>query len=370
MSIHIDDRGDRRRYKVRWRQGGKLRSRSFAKLADARAFDAEIKRLQASGDIDVVTRGAVLLRDYVWQWWDRYAKPNLTDATLENYALQIDKRIIPTLGDFRVREVTPARIEEWIVQRRRAGDGTPTIGKALTVLQAIFRQAEVDDIVARNPVAVARKPRQSRERNPAPITPATVEAIRRHMLAAGRLRDATLVSVLAYSGLRPESEAVTLTWSQVRDRTILVRDTKRHTTRTVRLLAPLAQDLREWRMASGRPGERALVFPAGTGGPWKGHDWDNWRDRVYRPAAIAAKLPPDTIPRDLRGSFASLLIAEGQNPLEVARQLGHSARMCLERYAQVFEEHDPAHRVMAEDAIAAARAAGTTAATRTLGGGK
>jgi len=49
-----------------------------------------------------------------------------------------------------------------------------------------------------------------------------VEAIRTRLLALGRTRDATLVSLLAYAGLRPESEAVTLTWEQVGARAIFI----------------------------------------------------------------------------------------------------------------------------------------------------
>jgi integrase len=43
-----------------------------------------------------------------------------------------------------------------------------------------------------------------------------------------------------------------------------------------------------------------------------------------RPAtAIAVGLPEDPNPRDLRASFASLLIYEGLNMFEVAPHLGH-----------------------------------------------
>ena len=63
-------------------------------------------------------------------------------------------------------------------------------------------------------------------------------------------QDATLVSVLAYAGLRP-GEALALTWADVGERTILVersialgevKETKTRTTRSVRLLAPLKND--------------------------------------------------------------------------------------------------------------------------------
>ena len=65
----------------------------------------------------------------------------------------------------------------------------------------------------------------------------------------------------------------------------------------------LTGDLAEFRIRCGRPDDDDLVF-----GDWSLDDWDNWRERNFQPAAIAVGLPDDTIPRDLRGSFASLLI--------------------------------------------------------------
>jgi integrase len=60
-----------------------------------------------------------------------------------------------------------------------------------------------------------------------------------------------------------------------------------------------------------------------------------------QPTAQDAGLTADTIPRDLRGSFASLLIFEGLNVLEVAAQLGHKPSTCLDIYGRLFEEFDP-----------------------------
>jgi integrase len=50
-------------------------------------------------------------------------------------------------------------------------------------------------------------------------------------------------------------------------------------------------------------------------------------------------------PRDLRGSFATLLIYEGHPVTEVAEQLGNSAAQCLRDYAGVFDEYARADRV-------------------------
>ena len=61
-------------------------------------------------------------------------------------------------------------------------------------------------------------------------------------------------------------------------------------------------------------------------------------------------------PRDLRSSFATLLIYEGQPPQYVAEQLGHSAATLLRDYARVWQDFDPSQRMSAEEQITRTRA--------------
>jgi hypothetical protein len=63
------------------------------------------------------------------------------------------------------------------------------------------------------------------------------------------------------------------------------------------------------------------------------------------------------VPYDLRHSFCSLLIQEGQSVVEVAAQAGHAPTMTLNTYAHVFEELKGGARLDAEAQIKAARAA-------------
>jgi integrase len=72
------------------------------------------------------------------------------------------------------------------------------------------------------------------------------------------------------------------------------------------------------------------------------------------PSAEAAGIA-NARPYDLRHSFVSHLIAEGQNLVDIARQAGHSPTMALNTYAHVFEEFDPAERMSAADRIRQAR---------------
>jgi hypothetical protein len=126
-----------------------------------------------------------------------------------------------------------------------------------------------------------RKPPSRRKREVKVLPPGMIEGLR----AQVPLRDAVLVSVLAYAGLRP-GEALALCWRHIGERTITVegsvsfgelKETKTNSSRTVRLLAPLARDLAEWRMAQGRFGNDELLFPRADGKPWTRDDWNNWR---------------------------------------------------------------------------------------------
>jgi integrase len=184
-------------------------------------------------------------------------------------------------------------------------------------------------------VRAVRNPSGARKRSVTPLAPETVEEMRHWLLRRNLIRDATLVSVLAYAGLRPGAQAFALTRGLVRERTLLVEaavslgqitETKTRLRRTVRMLAPLSQDLAEWRLHCGRPDAGVLVFPGHDGWPWSAAAWKNWRRRAFGHAASAAGVP-DARPYDLRHSFVSLLIAEGCNILEVARQAGHSPTM-------------------------------------------
>jgi integrase len=243
---------------------------------------------------------------------------------------------LPRLGGVELRRITPAAIADFADDLRRADVGDATSGKVLSLLQGVLGRAVVLGRISSNPVAVIRKPAQGRLRAVRPLTPTMVETLRRQMPTD---RDATLVSVLAYAGLRP-GEALALSWGDIGARTILVersvalgevKETKTRGARSVRLLPPLGSDLKMLRMRHGRPDDGDLVFPRPDGEPWHDTDWRNWRNwrrRVFQPAAKAAGLGA-TRPYDLRHSFVSLLIAERRTIIDVARQAGHSPTMAL-----------------------------------------
>jgi hypothetical protein len=82
-------------------------------------------------------------------------------------------------------------------------------------------------------------------------------------------------------------------------------DTKTAAHRTVRLLQPLATDLREWRLWSGRPAETALISRSAAGVPWALAAYQSRRRRAFNVALEAAR-PEHGRPYDLRRSPITL----------------------------------------------------------------
>jgi integrase len=255
---------------VRWRdERGRNRSKVLGRKRDAEAFDAEVRRMKRTRELGRLDAGKQTLAQFGEEWWELHAQPNLARKTQELYAMLWDLHILPRLGGLALRDLTPETIQGFRVELEAAGTGPVSLRKALTLLHGVLQRGVEWGRIPFNPAAAVRKPKAVRKRSVRPLAPATVEQIRCHLLERDRFRDATLVSVLAYAGLRP-GEALALPWGCVRERTLLVESavslgqigaTKTGQTRTVRLLAPLAQDVAEWRLRCGRPADPALVIP-------------------------------------------------------------------------------------------------------------
>ena len=166
-----------------------------------------------SGELGLMDAGNQRLVEFGEEWWRLYAEPNLARNTLRIYAMLWDKHILPRLGDLKLRELTPEVLQRYRLELEAAGVPRATTRKALVLLQGILQRAVEWNRLAVNPMRAVAKPRAGSTRLVQPLSPETVEAMRNHLIGTGHLRDATLISVLAYAGLRP-GEALALTLGQ------------------------------------------------------------------------------------------------------------------------------------------------------------
>lgn len=336
-------------WRVRWRDArGRNRSQVLGRKRDAEAFDAEVKRRKRTGELAAMDGGRETLDEYVAGTWARAHAAHLAPATRSLYGYLYDRHISPSLGDYRLRDIDPEVIAVWQAYLVEAGVGKVAIKKAMTLLGAILQRAAESGRIGSNPQRLVRKLRLPKPQEVRPLAPVTVEAMR----AAASHRDATLISVLAYAGLRP-GEALALRWAHVGEQTVVVDAPKTGTRRSVRLLEPLADDLECWRAARDADGD-GPVIPASDGSHWSTEAYKSWRRRGFAAAARAAGVPEAT-PYALRHSFCSLLLTEGRSVIEVARQMGHGAHLTLGTYGHVIDELAGQERVSAAEAIRAAR---------------
>lgn len=345
-------------WRVRWRQHGHNRARTFSTRRDAADFDADVRRQRRAGSLAALDAGTETLGEYVTGAWAVTHAVTLAPKTRIHYASLYDHHIRPHLGSIALREITPELVGRWQADRLADGAGPVAVRHAMDLFGSVLEHAFIAGRIAENPARRVKKARLPRRDEVQALSPATIEAMR----SAVGDRDAALIAVLAYAGLRP-GEALGLRWEDIRERTILVQrsislsqeaDTKTRQHRTVRLLAPLDADLRSWRIAAGSPNDAELVFPGKGDQPWTQAAYQSWRRRAFRRATVAAGLG-HARPYDLRHSFASLLLHEGRSVIYVARQLGHDARLTLTRYGHVIDEFEDTPHVDAEAAINQAR---------------
>jgi len=383
-----------RGWEVRWRENGSNRSRTFALKRDADTWDREVARRKQLGPLAVqqlTARGGPTLGQWIEQRWAPEHAAMLADSTRDRYADVYSVHIAPWLEDVPLGQFTGPLLHGWQAERLKAGVSPGTIGKARTLLSSVLRHAAESGAIVANPLSLVRAPKSAPLDAVQPLSPGTVERIRWAMLnpapreitasSAGqrtrrryelpapgtpqtRQRDALIVSILAYAGLRP-GELRALPLDGFRENTILVqraanpdgssKPTKNKQHRTVRLLSALAQDVREHKLAIGRPPGRTLILLDDEGKPWDKNSWQMWRADRWAPACRAVGLDPVPRPYDLRHGFASLLLAEGRQPIWIAKQLGHSLAVFLSTYAHLIDEYEDREKIDADAEIANAR---------------
>jgi integrase len=356
------------RWEARIREAGRdsrRLSRTFDRKTDADTWLQDKRRAKQLGK--PLTVEHVTLEKFMEDYWRLHAVPNLRTSTRESYLSLWAVHVQPRLGSRDLRQITPKVITRFRNDLEHAGVGAATVVKAMALVQSILAFAVTEERVEFNAASSVRKPRYTRAREPHIFLPAAVETIREHLDE----RSATLVALLAYSGARPE-EVLRLRWRDVGTEALAFDDTKRRRLRHTPLLAPLADDLRAFRLSSGagrRP--NAPVISTDRGEPWGTEHWRNWRRRYWghydrdvkgrrfwtggqRGGFREAAAPEGTRPRDLRSSYITVQLYAGEPLSTVARWAGTSVAMIDKHYASTIANWDGV-RVPAETQIRRAR---------------
>jgi integrase len=192
-------------------------------LEEALDYRAKLRLLKRAGDLALLELGRETLEHLMVDYWRLYAETRLQPNTRRKYRCLWRVHIKQRLGAMQLRQITPLALSEFVGELEAAGVGIPTIRSCLGLLQSMFARAVQWERARVNVVKLIAKPLAPRQRAIKPLLPIDIEALRRQMLRNPRhgLRDATIVSVLAYAGLRP-GEALALEYRHMRKTTLLI----------------------------------------------------------------------------------------------------------------------------------------------------
>jgi integrase len=365
-SIHPTKHGT---YEVKWRENGRPKSKTRKTKQAAAELRSEVERRLAGGRSFIRSKDAPNLEDFAAAWLA--SRQDLEDSTRNLYEEWLEVHILPELGHLSVADLLPRRLAEWQDGRLADGAGPAVLGKAQALLGQILKRAVLPyEYLDVNPVTALEKPTY-KKRPHRWLTAHEVERLRSWFVAEEDPGSATLISVLAYVGIRPQ-DALALDWSDVGERLKVLRKnsggvikagskTGEGYKRTVYLPTLVAADLAEWKAQNGG---RLIFARAKDGEPWTKHDYDNWRSRYktdrtrghsFKRAAEEVGLGASLKPYDLRHTGASLYAASGLGSAGNRPQLGHSPTESQRTYQHVLLADGAATRQSIDDYITEAR---------------
>jgi len=299
--------------------------------------------------------------------WLTGREAKIRPATIGQYRDHVGKHLSPFFGSVLVGRIDMLLVEAYISRKdkerkeaeaikakAKAEDrqltpeeraeingtiGIATINKTLTTLGTILKYAVKAKLLDSNPISLVERPKQgaleySEEKEKVQFfTPEQIHPFL-EKTEPGLYR--TLFTTAIMTGMRQE-ELLALMWgnvdwvtSQILVRRTLSRDNgewkyydpkNKPSRRNIDVDPALLLELKKWKLKLGKSELDDLVFPSPSGGPLH-------RSTLYKQGYLPA-IRKSGVPRirfhDLRHTYASLLIDQGEHPKYIQGQMGHSS---------------------------------------------
>ena len=325
-------------------QNGKRRLKVLPKgatKADARKKLREIESLVDSR-VFIPKKNIPVFSDVTASWLEQ-KKPNLRDSTWSVYEGHT-KNHFNDLENVKINQISTATVERFITSRQNDGMNISTLRKILVTLNQIFSYAVRHKLIDHNPLRDAERPRDKGDQEEKEITVLSPSEINQFLNAVKIQKYQVLFRLAVMSGAR-QGELLGLKWSDIDwiNSQIHIQRTfnnsawynvkTKTSNRRIDIGPSMMAQLKMWQRVCPET-ELDLVFPNGAGQPI---NHNNLVNRYYRPALKAAKLPIIRF-HDLRHTYASLLIEQGENIKYIQSQLGHSTpTVTLNVYAHLMK---------------------------------
>jgi len=314
--------------------------------------DEKLTKAKASRDDGIVFDADNLtLGNYLDRWISHSVRGTVRQRTWERYEQIVRVHLKPALGRVKLKNIAPTHARALYREKLDGGLAPRTVNYIHTTLSKALNDAVSDGLIPRNVTRSVKAPKPAKEE----IRPLSHEQTKAFLEVARGDRFEAAYVVALHCGLR-EGEILGLIWSDIdlNNRTLQVRRTlseartgrhfeppKNGKGRNVRLTpqavealrAHLGRQLQEIENSGDLHKDQGLVFPSQVGTPMSAK---NMTARSFKPLLKRAGLP-DIRFHDLRHTFATLMLQNGEHPKVVQEMLGHaSIAITMDTYAHVL----------------------------------
>lgn len=267
--------------------------------------------------------------DVASEWWESY-RARIKSGTERAYRAGYDK-LQSEFGQRRMKDITPADINAWLLRMQAQGLAQSTAKNALSLLSLVYKYWSAEYNGMYNPCAFASMPKGMPKTCREPPTPEQLEAVKANPQGFG-----LCAWLLMYTGARL-GEVLALQWQDVdfdtgkitvsksvawvNNRPIVRQPKTAAGVRVIPLLRPLRAVLEPLQ------GEAANYILGGaeplTFSVYK-HSWAAYCHQIGHAHKTPNGWVGDITAHQFRHEFASVLYAAGVGELEAQRLLGHA----------------------------------------------
>jgi integrase len=277
--------------------------------------------------------------------WVEYKRLNIRETVYECYEGHV--RIhFQELNEILINRITTATIEKYISVRQTQGININTLRKILVTLGQILSYAVRHKYIDHNPLRDAERPREQGNNHEdvdkiTILNPVQINSLL-EQVTDQKYHNLFLTAIM--TGAR-QGELLGLKWSDIdwKNKQVFIQRTfnkgrfftpkTKGSKRKIDLSPTVVKELKRWKLAC-PTNEPDLVFPNESGNPM---NYSNMVNRYFHPGLKAAGLPVIRF-HDLRHTYASMLIEQGENLKYIQTQLGHSSpTVTLNVYAHLMK---------------------------------
>ena len=323
---------------------GKRRWKTLPK--DARKKDAH----KALRDIESLLEKGIYLSDknvptfkMVGTDWLQHKKLNVRESTWVMYERHL-RLHFDEISELKINKITIATVEKFITKRQNGDMNINMLRKLIVTFNQVMNYAVRHRLIDYNPVRDAERPvgqGGEEEEHISVLPPPQIQAFLNEVKGQ---KYKVLFMLAIMSGAR-RGELLGLQWQEIdwKNSQVRIRRTfnsrkwykpkTKSSNREIDLGPTMMQELRKWKLAC-PPSKLNLVFPNEEGNPIE----PTQLTRIhFYPALDAAGINKIRF-HDLRHSFASLLINQGENLKYIQSQMGHAnPSVTLNIYSHLME---------------------------------